>query len=72
MNNAPVQLVVTLLGAFLLIVAAGAVLLTALGREMPQGLVALGSVALGALVGILSPNRGGPPDPPPVTVTVKP
>jgi len=49
---------ICILGALALIALGGALTLSAFGREAPQVTVALGSAAVGALAGLLSPTRG--------------
>jgi hypothetical protein len=46
---------IVVLGALALLALGGDMLLTALGREAPQVTVALGSAAVGALAGLLTP-----------------
>ena len=47
---------IMILGALALLALGGALVLTALGREAPQVTVALGSAAVGALAGLLTPT----------------
>jgi hypothetical protein len=50
------RIVVGSLGAAVLITLIGAILLVALGKQVPEVLVALGSAAVGALAGLLAPS----------------
>jgi hypothetical protein len=52
------RVAICVLGALALIALGGALVLSALGREAPQVTVALGSAAVGALAGLLTPTRG--------------
>jgi hypothetical protein len=52
------RLSIIVLGALALVALAGALALSAFGREVPQVAVALGSAAVGALAGLLTPTRG--------------
>ena len=47
---------ISTLGALALLSLAGALVLTALGHDAPQVTVALGSAAVGALAGLLTPS----------------
>jgi hypothetical protein len=49
---------ICILGALALLALGGALVLSAFGREVPQVTVALGSAAVGALAGLLTPTRG--------------
>jgi len=48
--------VVAALGVAVVLAAAGAILLAALGSDVPELLIALGSAAVGALAGLLAPS----------------
>ncbi|MDQ3810801.1 MAG: hypothetical protein M3336_10970 [Chloroflexota bacterium] len=48
---------ILMLGALGLLALGGALVLSAFGRETPQVAVALGSGAVGALAGLLTPTR---------------
>jgi len=51
------RMVVGMLGALVLIVALGAIALMMFnGKDIPQGILALGSAAVGGLVGLLVPS----------------
>jgi hypothetical protein len=51
------RMVVGVLGALVLIVALGAIVLVMFnGKDVPQGILALGSAAVGGLVGLLVPS----------------
>jgi|SRR5438876_8183742 len=50
------RIVVVVLGLVVLGTVAGAIGLTAYGKEIPQVLTALGSAAVGALAGLLGPS----------------
>jgi hypothetical protein len=53
------RLVVIMLGGVAVGVVAGAIFLFALGKgELPSGVIALGSAAVGALAGLLAPSPG--------------
>jgi hypothetical protein len=52
------RLSIAVLGALALLALGGALALSAFGRETPQVAVALGSAAVGALAGLLTPTRG--------------
>jgi hypothetical protein len=47
------------LGALALIAAIGSIVLVSLGNDTPEVLVALGSAAVGALVGLFAPSPTG-------------
>ena len=55
------RMVVGSLGGVLIVVAVGLIVLAWVKADIPQGLIALGSAAVGALAGLLapSPSRGG-------------
>jgi len=50
------RIVVSSLGAAMLIALIGAIVLVAFGKETPDVLVAIGSAAIGALAGLLAPS----------------
>jgi hypothetical protein len=50
------RLSIAILGALALLALGGALALSAFGREAPQVAVALGSAAVGALAGLLTPR----------------
>ncbi len=50
------RVVVGALGAALLLVVIGGLILTGLGREVPGALIALGAASGGALGGLLAPS----------------
>jgi hypothetical protein len=52
------RLAITVLGILALLALGGSLALSAFGREAPQVAVALGSAAVGALAGLLTPPRG--------------
>lgn len=49
------RLVVGILGAAILITLLGGLILTAMGKPMGDGLIALGAGSVGALAGLLAP-----------------
>jgi hypothetical protein len=54
------RIVVGILGLLMLIVVVGALVLTMSGgKDIPQGILALGSAAVGGLVGVLVPSPVG-------------
>jgi hypothetical protein len=55
-----VRLVIALLGAVALLTVAGGIYLTSDGEEIPDALWAIGSLALGALGGLLSQTNATP------------
>ena len=50
------RMVVGALGLAVLFTIFGLIALSALGKTVPEGLVALGSAAVGALAGLLAPS----------------
>jgi hypothetical protein len=52
------RLAIVVLGMLALLALGGSLALSAFGREAPQVAVALGSAAVGALAGLLTPTRG--------------
>jgi hypothetical protein len=59
MNERILVIVVHFLGVISLVLVSGICILAILGREIPSVLAAAIGVALGALVGILTPTRTG-------------
>jgi uncharacterized membrane protein YjjB (DUF3815 family) len=55
-----VRLVIALLGLVAVLTVAGGIYLTATNHELPESLVAIGSLALGALGGLLSQTNSTP------------
>lgn len=53
------RVAVIVLGALTLIAAIGSIGLVAVGKTTPEVLVALGSAAVGALVGLFAPTPSG-------------
>ncbi len=53
------RVAVCVLGALALIAAVGSIGLVAAGKTTPEALVALGSAAVGALVGLFAPSPAG-------------
>lgn len=53
------RIAVGVLGALALIAAIGSIVLVSLGNSTPEVLVALGSAAVGALVGLFAPTPTG-------------
>lgn len=53
------RIAVGVLGALTLIAAIGSIVLVSLGKTTPEVLVALGSAAAGALVGLFAPSPKG-------------
>lgn len=53
------RMVVGALGLALLLMVAGGLVLSGLGREIPDGLIALGAASGGALGGLLAPSPRG-------------
>ena len=53
------RIAVGVLGALALIAAIGSIVLVSLGNDTPEVLVALGSAAVGALVGLFAPSPTG-------------
>ena len=53
------RIAVIVLGSLALIAAIGSVILVLVGRTTPEVLVALGSAAVGALVGLFAPSPTG-------------
>lgn len=50
--------VVRILGIVTVLSIGGAIILSVIGRPIPESVVALGSVAIGALAGLLAPSPG--------------
>lgn len=53
------RIAVIVLGALALIAAIGSIILVVVGKTTPEVLVALGSAAVGALVGLFAPSPTG-------------
>jgi hypothetical protein len=53
------RIAVIVLGLLTLIAALGSIVLVAVGKTTPEVLVALGSAAVGALVGLFAPSPSG-------------
>lgn len=50
------RIAVSVLGSLALLAAIGSIVLVAIGKQTPEVLVALGSAAVGALVGLFAPS----------------
>jgi hypothetical protein len=53
------RIAVIVLGSLALIAAIGSIVLVAYGQDTPEAVVALGSAAVGALVGLFAPSPSG-------------
>ncbi len=51
--------VVRILGIIAILAIGGAIVLAVIGKPIPESVVALGSVSVGALAGLLAPSPGG-------------
>ena len=48
--------VVIILGTVILVVVLGGIILTAISKTLPEGVLAIGSAGIGGLVGLLAPS----------------
>lgn len=62
-DQSTVRLVIGVLGFLALTVVIGAIVLVMGDKDMPEALIAMGSVAVGAVAGILSRTGGDTPQP---------
>ncbi len=57
------RIVVSALGLIALAAVGGGIALVAIGKTVPEILIALGSASVGAMAGLLAPSPGGQPTP---------